>query len=223
MTKNLVASREEVIRRMVDEAQAKGADAVLAMRFDTSEMGGNWTEICAYGTAVKIRKLDPSGVRYDVRFVLVRSDISAIMNRIHEPNGYSRISIIPREPGRRRNMDKPSYLRNTRLAAWVDQIESLCKPSAVHWCDGSRRSRGRCATSLSTRAPSYGGIRAQAEQFSGRAPTRATSPASKTAPSSARRRRDDAGPTNNWEDPQRDAATLQGLVRRLHARPHACM
>jgi uncharacterized protein YbjQ (UPF0145 family) len=30
---------------------------VLAMRFDTSEMGGNWTEICAYGTAVKTRKL----------------------------------------------------------------------------------------------------------------------------------------------------------------------
>jgi uncharacterized protein YbjQ (UPF0145 family) len=50
-------SREEVIQRMVDEAQAKGGDAVLAMRFDTSEMGGNWTEICAYGTAVKVRKL----------------------------------------------------------------------------------------------------------------------------------------------------------------------
>jgi uncharacterized protein YbjQ (UPF0145 family) len=57
MTKNLVASREEVIRRMVAEAEAKGGDAVLAMRFDTSEMGGNWTEICAYGTAIKIRKL----------------------------------------------------------------------------------------------------------------------------------------------------------------------
>ncbi|MCL4448292.1 MAG: YbjQ family protein [Actinobacteria bacterium] len=57
MTKNLVASREEVIGRMVMEAQARGADAVLAMRFDTSEMGGNWTEICAYGTAVKVRKL----------------------------------------------------------------------------------------------------------------------------------------------------------------------
>jgi uncharacterized protein YbjQ (UPF0145 family) len=26
------------------------------MRFDTSEMGGNWTEICAYGTAVKLHK-----------------------------------------------------------------------------------------------------------------------------------------------------------------------
>ncbi|HUC38242.1 MAG TPA: YbjQ family protein [Acidimicrobiales bacterium] len=57
MTKNLVSSRQEVTHRMVEEAEAKGANAVLAMRFDTSEMGGNWTEICAYGTAVKIRKL----------------------------------------------------------------------------------------------------------------------------------------------------------------------
>ena len=45
MTKNLVSSRYEVINRMAEEAAAKGADAVLAMRFDTSEMGGNWTEI----------------------------------------------------------------------------------------------------------------------------------------------------------------------------------
>lgn len=57
MTKNLTASRQDVIGRMVEEAEAKGADAVLAMRFDTSDMGGNWTEICAYGTAIKIRKL----------------------------------------------------------------------------------------------------------------------------------------------------------------------
>lgn len=53
MTKNLAASRQEVIQRMVEEAQTKGADAVVAFRFDTSEMGGNWTEICAYGTAVR--------------------------------------------------------------------------------------------------------------------------------------------------------------------------
>jgi uncharacterized protein YbjQ (UPF0145 family) len=56
MTKALVDSREQVIQRMVDEAEAKGADAIVAMRFDTSEMGGNWTEICAYGTAVKARR-----------------------------------------------------------------------------------------------------------------------------------------------------------------------
>ncbi|HEX3687056.1 MAG TPA: YbjQ family protein [Gaiellaceae bacterium] len=56
MTKALVDSREQVIERMVEEAQAKGGEAIVAMRFDTSEMGSNWTEICAYGTAVKVRK-----------------------------------------------------------------------------------------------------------------------------------------------------------------------
>jgi uncharacterized protein YbjQ (UPF0145 family) len=56
MTKALVDSRQQVIERMVEEAQAKGADAIVAMRFDTSEMGPNWTEICAYGTAVRTRR-----------------------------------------------------------------------------------------------------------------------------------------------------------------------
>jgi uncharacterized protein YbjQ (UPF0145 family) len=56
MTKNLIDSRNEVVERMTQEAQARGGDAVVAFRFDTSEMGQNWTEICAYGTAVKIQK-----------------------------------------------------------------------------------------------------------------------------------------------------------------------
>ena len=56
MTQALVDSREQVIERMVEEADTKGADAIVAMRFDTSDMGSNWTEICAYGTAVKARK-----------------------------------------------------------------------------------------------------------------------------------------------------------------------
>ena len=56
MTKALVASREQVRQRMIEEAEAHGANAIIAMRFDTSEMGGNWTEICAYGTAVRVRK-----------------------------------------------------------------------------------------------------------------------------------------------------------------------
>ena len=57
MTKALVDSRQQVIDRMVAEAEAKGGNAIVAMRFDTSEMGSNWTEICAYGTAVRARKL----------------------------------------------------------------------------------------------------------------------------------------------------------------------
>jgi uncharacterized protein YbjQ (UPF0145 family) len=57
MTKALVDSRQQVIERMVEEATTKGADAIVAMRFDTSEMGANWTEICAYGTAVRARRI----------------------------------------------------------------------------------------------------------------------------------------------------------------------
>ncbi|HEY1563542.1 MAG TPA: YbjQ family protein [Gaiellaceae bacterium] len=56
MTKALVDSRQQVMERMMAEAETKGANAIIAMRFDTSEMGGQWTEICAYGTAVRVHK-----------------------------------------------------------------------------------------------------------------------------------------------------------------------
>ena len=56
MTKALVDSRQQVMERMVEEAEAKGANAIIAMRFDTSEMGPQWTEICSYGTAVRVHK-----------------------------------------------------------------------------------------------------------------------------------------------------------------------
>ncbi len=57
MTKMLAEGREEAIRRVVAEAEARGANAILAFRFDTSELGRTWTEICAYGTAVRIERL----------------------------------------------------------------------------------------------------------------------------------------------------------------------
>jgi uncharacterized protein YbjQ (UPF0145 family) len=56
MTKALTDSRRDVMERMVQEAEAKGANAIIAMRFDTSELGQMWTEICAYGTAVRVHK-----------------------------------------------------------------------------------------------------------------------------------------------------------------------
>ncbi len=56
MTKALMDSREQVMQRMIEEAELKGGNAIIAMRFDTSEMGPQWTEICAYGTAVRVHK-----------------------------------------------------------------------------------------------------------------------------------------------------------------------
>lgn len=57
MTKMLAAGREDATEKLVAEAEAKGANAILAFRFDTSELGSVWTELCAYGTAVRARKL----------------------------------------------------------------------------------------------------------------------------------------------------------------------
>ena len=56
-TKLLTDSRIEATERMKEAAAKKGANAIIAMRFDTSEIGNNMNEVAAYGTAVKVQKL----------------------------------------------------------------------------------------------------------------------------------------------------------------------
>lgn len=54
-TKLLAESREQAFDRMVDQAKALGADAVVGVRFETTDAGqGQATEVLAYGTAVKL-------------------------------------------------------------------------------------------------------------------------------------------------------------------------
>ncbi len=54
-TQLLEDSRRHAIDRMVENAQLMGAEAIIAVRFDSSEIGQQFTEIVAYGTAVKVR------------------------------------------------------------------------------------------------------------------------------------------------------------------------
>lgn len=56
-TKLLSDSRIEATERMKEAAAKQGANAVIAMRFDTGEIGNNMNEVAAYGTAVKLRPL----------------------------------------------------------------------------------------------------------------------------------------------------------------------
>jgi uncharacterized protein YbjQ (UPF0145 family) len=53
-TQLLEDSRRHAIDRMVDNARLLGANAIVAVRFDSSEIGQQFTEIVAYGTAVKV-------------------------------------------------------------------------------------------------------------------------------------------------------------------------
>jgi uncharacterized protein YbjQ (UPF0145 family) len=53
-------ARQDAFERMVEQAQELGADAVIGMRYDSSNICDGVTEVCAYGTAVKLAS--PSAV-----------------------------------------------------------------------------------------------------------------------------------------------------------------
>ena len=58
-TQLLEEARRHAIDRMVENARAMGANAVVMMRFDSSEMGQTMTEVVAYGTAAVIERSAP--------------------------------------------------------------------------------------------------------------------------------------------------------------------
>ena len=54
-SKLLKTSRDQAYARMLEDAESKGADAILGFRFQTSTVAAGAAEILAYGTAVKIK------------------------------------------------------------------------------------------------------------------------------------------------------------------------
>ena len=54
-TEMLVEARQIATKRMVDEAQAMGADAIVNIRFGSSAVMQGAAEVIAYGTAVKLK------------------------------------------------------------------------------------------------------------------------------------------------------------------------
>ncbi len=55
-TKLLAEAREQAMDRLIAQANAKGADAVVGLRFSTSEIATSAAEIMCYGTAVKLKE-----------------------------------------------------------------------------------------------------------------------------------------------------------------------
>ncbi len=56
-TELLVESRNVALKRMINEAEKLGADAIIGLRFGSSSIMQSAAEVLAYGTAVKLRKL----------------------------------------------------------------------------------------------------------------------------------------------------------------------
>jgi len=53
-TKLVAESREQALDRMQEEARARGADAIVAVRFSSSEVDEGAAEVLVYGTAVRL-------------------------------------------------------------------------------------------------------------------------------------------------------------------------
>ena len=56
-TKMMAEAREQAIDRMIEEAQSLGADAVVAVRFQTSMVMSGAAEMLCYGTAVETERV----------------------------------------------------------------------------------------------------------------------------------------------------------------------
>lgn len=54
----LAQIRQEAVANMIAAAERRGANAILAMRFDNRDVTPPWREICAYGTAVLVVAAD---------------------------------------------------------------------------------------------------------------------------------------------------------------------
>jgi phosphoenolpyruvate carboxykinase (GTP) len=100
---------------------------------------------------------------------------------------------------------------NPELRAWVEQMRALCQPDAVHWCDGSQAEYDEMFRRLvaSGTAEALDPARRPGSFLVRSDPADVARVEDRTFICS--REKPDAGPNNNWRDPQEMRATLRGL------------
>jgi phosphoenolpyruvate carboxykinase (GTP) len=100
-----------------------------------------------------------------------------------------------------------------RLGAWIDEVAGLCSPASIHVCDGSHREYGGICDEL-LRSGTFTRLNPALRPDSYHAlsdPGDVARVEDRTFICS--KRREDAGPTNNWADPFEMKKTLAGLFK----------
>ena len=110
------------------------------------------------------------------------------------------------------NFDR-SKTRNVALLKWLDKMISMCTPSAVEWCDGSDSEwRNLCSKMVESGSMIQLNEKKRPNSFLVRSDPRDVARVeSRTFICSYGK--DDAGPTNNWEDPRKMRAKLKKLFK----------
>ena len=103
--------------------------------------------------------------------------------------------------------------KNKKLQRWVEEAAALCQPDAIYWCDGSQEENDRLCEELAQKGTF---VRLDPEKRPG-------SYLARSSPADVARVEDrtficsknplEAGPTNNWHDPDDMKATLKGLFK----------
>ena len=140
LTKQLLETREQARERMCEAAEAVGANAVIAMRFDSDEVGQGYQELVAYGTAVQ---------RHEV--VTARAT-AAPRGRARDRPHDGRVGPVRHAPARRPRRRR----REGRVAERRHRTRPRARTSTRAWARCSSAATETSAASCSTSSTDAG-------------------------------------------------------------------